>query len=107
MYDSGTVANHFLRLARQQGKSLTPMQLLKLVYIAHGWSLGLYGLPLVRDEIQAWQYGPVIPNLYNRIRNYRSLPILTEVHSMGSDLGAREVDLVPVECPIPILVAIQ
>src|SRR5437870_2146380 len=43
MHDSRTVANHFLRLAREKGDFLTPMQVLKLVYIAHGWMLGLYG----------------------------------------------------------------
>jgi len=70
------------------------MQLLKLVYIAHGWSLGLYGLPLIRDEVQAWQYGPVIPQLYNRIRNYRSMPITHDIRSFDNDLSPREADLV-------------
>ena len=51
------------------------MQLLKLVYIAHGWMLGLYGRPLIRDEIQAWKYGPVIPDLYAAIRHYRGNPV--------------------------------
>ena len=51
------------------------MQLLKLVYIAHGWTLGLYGRPLIRDDIQAWQYGPVIPALYSAISKFRSNPV--------------------------------
>lgn len=75
MADTMTVANRFLALARERRDTLTPMQLLKLVYIAHGWMLGLYGVPLIRDEIQAWQYGPVIPRLYNAVRRYRSQPI--------------------------------
>tara|TARA_R110002050_G_scaffold224978_1_gene360855 strand:+ start:68 stop:544 length:477 start_codon:yes stop_codon:yes gene_type:complete len=75
MANSFTVANRFLSLARERGDTLTPMQLLKLVYIAHGWMLGLYGRPLINEEIQAWQYGPVIPRLYNAIRKYRSMPV--------------------------------
>lgn len=75
MADTITVANRFLELARERGDTLTPMQLLKLVYIAHGWMLGLYGRPLIRDEVQAWQYGPVVPRLYNAVRKFRSLPV--------------------------------
>ena len=75
MKSSKTVANEFLRLAREVGESLTPMQVLKLVYIAHGWMLALHHRPLIADEVQAWQYGPVIPKLYNSIRRYRSAPV--------------------------------
>lgn len=75
MYDSRTVANRFLELAAERGEALTPMQLLKLVYIAHGWMLALYHKPLIREQVQAWQYGPVIPELYSEIRFYRGLPI--------------------------------
>ncbi|WP_197076451.1 type II toxin-antitoxin system antitoxin SocA domain-containing protein [Luteimonas sp. FCS-9] len=48
------------------------MQVLKLVYIAHGWMLGLAGKPLIADEIEAWKYGPVIPELYHALKSYRS-----------------------------------
>ncbi|MFM9978412.1 MAG: Panacea domain-containing protein [Sphingomonadaceae bacterium] len=71
MKSSLVVANRFLQLAEARGDSLTPMQLLKLVYIAHGWMLGLHGRPLVSDEVQAWQYGPVIPALYAKLRSYK------------------------------------
>lgn len=75
MHDSLNIANRFLSLAEEQGDSLTPMQLLKLVYIAHGWMYGLYGRPLISDEVQAWQYGPVIPKLYDAIKHFHSHPV--------------------------------
>lgn len=75
MHDSKTIANHLLELGAASGNPLTPMQLLKLVYIAHGWSLGLYGRPLIKDEVQAWQYGPVIPRLYNAVKSFRDQPV--------------------------------
>lgn len=75
MHDSLTVANRFLAMARDDHNSLTPMQLLKLVYIAHGWHLGLTGRPLIRDRVEAWQYGPVIPRLYDKVRTYRGAPV--------------------------------
>lgn len=86
MHDSRTVANRFLALANQRGVALTPMQLLKLVYIAHGWMLALAGTRLIRDEVQAWQYGPVIPRLYNALRSYRNQGVREFVQAPAGDL---------------------
>lgn len=86
MADARTVANRFLELASTKGRSLTPMQLLKLVYIAHGWMLGLTDQPLINQKVEAWQYGPVIRDLYNSVRMYGRDPINAPVWSPGSDL---------------------
>lgn len=72
MYDSAVIANRFLELAKNDKNALTIMQVLKLVYIAHGWFLGVRGLPLIKEDVQAWTYGPVIAELYDKIRHYRS-----------------------------------
>jgi uncharacterized phage-associated protein len=69
------VAEYMLYVANEQKRPLTPMQVLKLVYIAHGWLLGLYGRPLVNESVEAWQYGPVIPSLYHDYKRYGSSPI--------------------------------
>lgn len=94
MHDSKVVANRFLELAKEAGDALTPMQVLKLVYIAHGWMLGLYGRPLIRDEIQAWQYGPVIPYLYDSMKRFRSSPVEGRLSVKGEDLTLEEDDVV-------------
>lgn len=78
-----SVANYFIGKAQQEGTSLTPMKLLKLVYIAHGWALGLYQTPLIAEEVQAWKYGPVVPSVYHDFRHYgrghieRQKPVFT------------------------------
>jgi len=67
-YDAKQIANEFIDRARRDGKRLSIMKLLKLIYIAHGWMLALYGRPLVHNRIEAWRHGPVIPDVYNALR---------------------------------------
>lgn len=69
------VANKIIADGEKLGKKYTPMQLIKLVYIAHGWMLGLFNRSLFSDDVEAWKFGPVIPELYQSIKAYRNNPI--------------------------------
>jgi uncharacterized phage-associated protein len=68
MYDARQIANWFIQRASREKKKLSIMQLLKLVYIAHGWHLEITKNPLFRNRIEAWQHGPVIPDVYRSFR---------------------------------------
>lgn len=70
VHDARAIARHFLVEARKRGIDLNPMQLLKLVYIAHGWSLAITDEPLIKNRIEAWDYGPVIPDLYHEVKQF-------------------------------------
>jgi uncharacterized phage-associated protein len=95
MHDSVTVANKFLELAKARTDTFTAVQLLKLVYIAHGWMLGFHRRPLIRDEVQAWQYGPVIPRLYSVTRKFRTHPVVGPLAAHAdTPLDAAESDIV-------------
>lgn len=64
-HDARAIANHILDIADEEGIPLTIMQLLKLVYLSHGWWLSFSeGCPLTKSNPQAWQYGPVHPEVY-------------------------------------------
>ena len=62
------IANEFLQ--RPDGRGLTQMQLQKLVYISHGWCLAITGQPLTIEMPQAWDYGPVYPELYDHTKYF-------------------------------------
>ncbi len=74
-YDAITIADEILKIAKRKGMALTPMKLMKLVYIAHGWALAVLKRDLFRNRIEAWQYGPVIPDLYHATKKYGRSPI--------------------------------
>ena len=72
MYKSINIANYFIEKSIYEGSEITPMQVLKLTYIAHGWHLGLQKKPLITEQTEAWKYGPVVPNVYHTFKHYRA-----------------------------------
>lgn len=69
------IANFFLEKSFEEGHQLTPIQIIKLTYLAHGWHLGLKGEPLLGEPIEAWKYGPVVPSLYHLVKDYGRAPV--------------------------------
>jgi len=78
---SPAIANEFIRRARADKKAFTQMQLQKLVYIAHGWSLAINGEPLTCDAPEAWEYGPVYKELRRALRSYGRDQVTREIRS--------------------------
>ena len=80
-HDARAVANRLLQLAEEDGNQLTVMQILKLVYFCHAWTLALYDRPLIEQPIEAWRYGPVIPDVYH---SFKKIPWWThQIQSTG------------------------
>ncbi len=62
------VANEFL------GKSneISVLKLIKLCYIAQGFSLAVLDRPIFNDDrIEAWRYGPVVPSIYHEFKHFK------------------------------------
>ena len=72
---STLVAQEFLNLADQDKESLTPLQLIKMTYIAHGWAFVNFSRGLVDEEVEAWLHGPVFPDLYRSLKSYGGGPV--------------------------------
>ncbi len=69
-YSAESIANAFIELAAKEGKPLSNMKLQKLLYFAQGHSLSLLGEPIITDEAQAWDYGPVYPEVYHAFKHF-------------------------------------
>ena len=66
-HDSRAIANIFVEKSQAEERRLTIMSLIKLVYFAHGWTLGYTGKPLIRHDVEAWKTGPIIPEIYRAL----------------------------------------
>ncbi len=80
-FDTGAVANYVLDLGDRDDKAISPMKLQKMLYFAHGWHLALTGVsgtpgqPLLDEQVEAWQWGPVIPSIYHEFKRFGPNPI--------------------------------
>lgn len=74
IYDARQIANWFIERAAKEGRALSIMSILKLAYIAHGWRLEIKDRPLFENRIEAWQHGPVIPDVYSAFRSQGVVP---------------------------------
>jgi uncharacterized phage-associated protein len=81
--DARLVANRFLDLGMRDGIFIDPMKIQKLVYLGHGWNLVFYGSPLFVQPVEAWRYGPVVPDLYQEFREFRAGPIKRKANVSG------------------------
>jgi len=72
------------RLCERAEWSISNLKLQKLLYIAHMFYLGeTGGQPLLHEHFQAWEYGPVQPDLYRFARIFGSSPIENIFHLIG------------------------
>lgn len=78
------VANYFIEKGLESKQLVNHLQLQKLVYIAHGFYLAFFDQPLLNESPQAWQYGPVIPGLYHKLKRYGLDPIKRKIAGYGT-----------------------
>ena len=66
-YKALDVANELLKRAADNGGGdlLTNLKLQKMLYYEQGFHLAYFNEPLFEEPIEAWQYGPVVPVVYN------------------------------------------
>lgn len=93
MFDTLAVANWLISRAQEKGLKLTPMQLQKLLYFAHGWFLALTGKPLLKQPIEAWQYGPVVSDIYHSFKKFGSNVITAPISPSSEDAVARSYSM--------------
>lgn len=97
-YPSKAIANEFLKLAAKSNSAdVSPMKLQKLVYFADAWNLAFHNDPLIKDEIQAWQYGPVIEDVYHEFKDFGN----SRITRMATDIDFSAGKFISSEPEVP------
>jgi uncharacterized phage-associated protein len=52
------------------GDGISNLKLQKLLYFIQKTNYSVYHEPFFEDVIEAWQYGPVVPNIYHHFKEY-------------------------------------
>lgn len=102
MHSATKVAKYLIdTLNNQQGcRDVTLLKVIKLTYIAHGWMLALCDRPLISEDVEAWQYGPVIPELYRDLKQFGRDHITTLNDAYHVELDEQESSIVEQVCEI-------
>ena len=93
-HDARSVANELIRRALRQDLKVTPLQVNKLVYFCHAWMLGIYHRPLLKQPVEAWRYGPVVPEVYRSLRRYGRYPISSMIGFGDEEYGVAETNII-------------
>jgi uncharacterized phage-associated protein len=84
-YKAENVAKYLIYLASQafvgdnkEREGITNLKLQKVLYFAQAYYLAKLGKPLFGEKLEAWEYGPVVPEVYRKFKRCGSNPIILE-----------------------------
>lgn len=83
MYSVDLVAKYIIMRCNQMGKTISNLKLQKILYFVQAEFLVAKGYPCFPERIEAWDFGPVVPDAYRRYKIYgsASIPFMGEDYS--------------------------
>lgn len=95
MYSVLDIAIYFINKSIRDRNHLTPIQIMKLCYFAHGYKLAIDDIALVDETVQAWKYGPVFKDLYQVLKSFgnRKISKLPEVLSFSEEIEEGDLEI--------------
>lgn len=65
------------RVDVEHGDTISNLKLQKLLYFVQGFHLAYFGKELFGEELVSWNYGPVVPEVYDVYKKYKNRDINT------------------------------
>lgn len=84
MYDVLDVARYIINYSYEKNYGCSNLKLQKLLYFVQAYFLITKNRPLFPNEIQAWDFGPVVPDAYTEFKRFGSgdIPYVSYYYSM-------------------------
>lgn len=76
MYDAIDVANHIIAYCNEMNYRISNLKLQKILYFVQADFLAQTNRACFVDEIEAWEYGPVVPRVYQKFKFYGGSDII-------------------------------
>lgn len=85
MYRAMDVARHVINYSNKNGYEISNIRLQKVLYFTQAYFIIKRNELCFSDDLYAWQYGPVIPEVYYEFRGWgsMSIPTITRVTAKG------------------------
>lgn len=81
LYCVDDIARYIINYSNKRGYSISNLKLQKLLYFVQANFLTSYdGIPCFDEKIEAWDFGPVVPQVYREYREYGSGSISPITH---------------------------
>lgn len=77
----------------EHGELISNLKLQKLLYYMQGYFIAIFKDKLFEDEIEAWQYGPVVREIYNHFKENGASSITLEDDAVIAELSRDEEHL--------------
>ena len=98
VYTANEVTKYLIYLAsrnfvgdHQEREGISNLKLQKVLYFVQAYYLAKLGRPLFSDTIEAWEYGPVVPNIYRKYKKSGSNPIISEEDTSSLPIEEKKI----------------
>lgn len=104
MYDALTIAMYIISKCFAEGRPVSNLRLQKLLYFVQLESYKRRSEPMFLDNMVAWQFGPVLRDIYYQYNMYGGSPILLSYNNLSIDTNCKQIidDVILINENIPI-----
>ncbi len=85
--DGRALANHILDFCDVHARPMTNLSLQKIIFFCHVWALLDFDKPLIKQEFEAWEYGPVLQYVYRDFKQAGDSHILFRAKKVDPETG--------------------
>lgn len=86
------------RICERGNWQVSNLALQKLLYIAHMVHMGRHGERLVNASFEAWDYGPVEPSVYHKVKVFGDRPVQNIFYSAPAAVASPEIETIDEAC---------
>lgn len=107
MRDGREVANYVLDYAEKNEITVTNLRLQKITFFCHAWFLVSTNKPLIKQNFEAWEFGPVLPYLFRIFKKFGDQKITSRAKKLDPKTGNKIIARIDMdECEESLLESI-